>query len=681
MRNLFVIILLLSANALFAQSDSLVLQSSADEMLNTDTRFLGSITPYTSSVFNQLPKDEVASMTVFTSEEIENLGFNNIYDLLNYVPGFQSFENISAYGAMPKVSVRGMNHEFNSSILILLNGKRLNDALFASGTSFMRYFSLRLVKKVEIVRGSGTLRFGDKAYVGLINLITNTDKTDAFIDVRVPWGTSLSMNANKNIGSTSRLTLSGTGFETSGHKYNFDGQETKSPSIVGQLVLAYETPKFRAHSFYSSYNSRDFVNVGYVANNINRTQDQLFHLNLEYDWVNDEKLLLTSSLSGNRVRKELVSLLASDTSTASGEPWYGGPLIGGIGLSFRNDGKYDFSKAHKIKFGLGLLTNSVENVNFFSNHFDANFTDLSPQDTTAQSSIFLVENPSQTRMRESRQFAFNGYFQYDLALSERWKFSAGTRVDKYNSSDFELSPRASLIFQTPSQSTFKLLASSTVRIPSLAETAINLFSLQGNALLETEKMESVEFIYMKDMKRFSFMGSIFANRQENRIIYNQLTGSWQNLSEETVVKGGEVSFRAVLEKRLTLNMSYSLAYGDLSALVYRHFGTLGLSYSTNKINLMLSSLFRGRASNSNNFTEGITPDFEENYIVFNIKMRYRSSPRLTFFVFGQNLSNERFRTTSETLFTTGGFPLVATGAEIRGGIEFRFGLISVEGKK
>ncbi len=291
MRKLFVIslLLLLSANSLFAQSDSLILQSSADEMLNTDTRFLESITPYSSSVFNQLPKDEIVSMTVFTSEEIENLGFNSLYELLNYIPGFQSFENISANGAMPKVSVRGMNHEFNSSLLILLNGKRLNDALFASGTSFMRHFSLRLVKKVEIVRGSGTLRFGDKAYVGLINLITNTDKTDAFMDIRIPWGASLSMNANKNIGSTSRLTLSGTGFETSGHKYNFDGQEVRSPSIVGQLVLGYETPKFRMHSFYSSFNSRDFVNIGYVANNINRTQDQLLHLNLEYDWANDEK--------------------------------------------------------------------------------------------------------------------------------------------------------------------------------------------------------------------------------------------------------------------------------------------------------------------------------------------------------------------------------------------------------
>ncbi len=356
-------------------------------------------------------------------------------------------------------------------------------------------------------------------------------------------------------------------------------------------------------------------------------------------------------------------------------------LIGGTSLSFRNDGKYDFSDTHKIKFGLGLLTNAVDNVDFFSNHFDANFTDISPQDTTAQFNIVLVDNPSQTRMRESRQFAFNGYFQYDLALSERWKFSAGTRFDKYNNSDFELSPRVSIIFQTPNKSTFKLLASSAVRVPSLAETSINLFSLQGNSLLETEKMESVEFIYMKDMKRFSFVGSIFANRQENRIIYNQITGSWQNLPEETIVKGGEASFRAVLEKRVTLNMNYSVAYGDVSALVYRHFGSLGLSYSTNKINLMLSSLFRGRASNSDNFTEGITPDFEENYIVFNIKMRYRSNPRLTFFIFGQNLSNERFKTTSETLHTTGGFPLVSTGSEIRGGIEFRFGLISVEEKK
>jgi iron complex outermembrane receptor protein len=188
MKNLFVILLLLSVNTVFAQSDSLVLRSSADEMLNVNGRVLESNIPYSTSIFQEISKDEVVSFTTFTSEEIENLGFNNLYDLLNYIPGFQSFQNSSPYGVMPKIAVRGVSHEFNSSILFLLNGKRLNDSMFGSGTALMSYFDLRIVKRVEVIRGAGTLRFGDKASIGLVNLITNTDQTNASVDLRVPLG-------------------------------------------------------------------------------------------------------------------------------------------------------------------------------------------------------------------------------------------------------------------------------------------------------------------------------------------------------------------------------------------------------------------------------------------------------------------------------------------------------------
>jgi outer membrane cobalamin receptor len=99
-----------------------------------------------------------------------------------------SFQNSSPYGVMPKIAVRGVSHEFNSSILFLLNGKRLNDSMFGSGTALMSYFDLRIVKRVEVIRGAGTLRFGDKAYIGLVNLITNTDQTNASVDLRAPLG-------------------------------------------------------------------------------------------------------------------------------------------------------------------------------------------------------------------------------------------------------------------------------------------------------------------------------------------------------------------------------------------------------------------------------------------------------------------------------------------------------------
>jgi outer membrane cobalamin receptor len=229
MKNLFVILLLLSVNTVFAQSDSLVLRSSADEMLNVNGRVLESNIPYSTSIFQEISKDEVVSFTTFTSEEIENLGFNNLYDLLNYIPGFQSFQNSSPYGVMPKIAVRGVSHEFNSSILFLLNGKRLNDSMFGSGTALMSYFDLRIVKRVEVIRGAGTLRFGDKAYIGLVNLITNTDQTNASVDLRAPLGVSSNINVSNNVSIFLRLDIAATYLETIGYEHNLDGKNTRAP--------------------------------------------------------------------------------------------------------------------------------------------------------------------------------------------------------------------------------------------------------------------------------------------------------------------------------------------------------------------------------------------------------------------------------------------------------------------
>ena len=50
--------------------------------------------------------DAPSSVTVFTEQEIHDLGVTNLYDLLNYVPGFQTFKN-AENTEVDSVSIRG----------------------------------------------------------------------------------------------------------------------------------------------------------------------------------------------------------------------------------------------------------------------------------------------------------------------------------------------------------------------------------------------------------------------------------------------------------------------------------------------------------------------------------------------------------------------------------------------
>jgi hypothetical protein len=138
------------------------------------------------------------------------------------------------------------------------------------------------------------------------------------------------------------------------------------PLTFGQLALGFETTNFRVQAFYSSNNSRDFVNFGYVANNINRTIDRAFNLSLEYDLLKTEQALVTTLITGNQTRKESVGVLGLATETVSGDQWIGGPFIKGTGTNIRTDGKYDFSNTHRIRFGIGLIGNFVSKPGFYS---------------------------------------------------------------------------------------------------------------------------------------------------------------------------------------------------------------------------------------------------------------------------------------------------------------------------
>ncbi len=118
--------------------------------------------------------DASSSVTVFTRAQIEDMGFSTLEELLNFVPGFQTVRDVEQ-GMNNRISARGRSTGLSESVLLLVNGQRLND-LYTGGVSVMnRFIPVEMIRQVEIIRGPGSALYGSNAFLGVINVITEDE--------------------------------------------------------------------------------------------------------------------------------------------------------------------------------------------------------------------------------------------------------------------------------------------------------------------------------------------------------------------------------------------------------------------------------------------------------------------------------------------------------------------------
>ncbi len=163
----FLLLLFLGVFALSAEAGTTV---QGVDIIDMDPGDLINVKVYSASKFEQKSTEAPASTTVITSEDIKRYGYRTLGDILESVPGFYvSYDRNDQF-----LGARGVNlGDFNSRILLLIDGHRINSDLTdgaAIGTAFI--LDLDLIDRVEIVRGPGSVLYGDNAYFGVINVIT-----------------------------------------------------------------------------------------------------------------------------------------------------------------------------------------------------------------------------------------------------------------------------------------------------------------------------------------------------------------------------------------------------------------------------------------------------------------------------------------------------------------------------
>ena len=110
------------------------------------------------------------SAEIITAEQLETSQPLSTQDALRRVPGINVVET-EGYGFFPRIGVRGLNPDMSKKVLLLEDG-----APIALGpyTDPAAYYSppLERMERIEVLKGSGSLRYGPSTVGGAINYVT-----------------------------------------------------------------------------------------------------------------------------------------------------------------------------------------------------------------------------------------------------------------------------------------------------------------------------------------------------------------------------------------------------------------------------------------------------------------------------------------------------------------------------
>jgi len=128
----------------------------------------------TAALIEQKANQAPAAISVITAEEIQARGYRTIKDVLIDMPGWVDISDANENIA----GSRGAYASTTNKILVLINGHRMND--FNLGRWNLDFFmAMEMVKRIEVIRGPGSVLYGSGALLGVVNIIT---KTGAEID-------------------------------------------------------------------------------------------------------------------------------------------------------------------------------------------------------------------------------------------------------------------------------------------------------------------------------------------------------------------------------------------------------------------------------------------------------------------------------------------------------------------
>jgi outer membrane receptor for ferrienterochelin and colicins len=499
---------------------------------------------YAASKFEQKTREAPSSVSIVTAEEIRQFGYRNLGDILRSLRGFYvtSDRNYSYVG------VRGFGRpgDYNSRILLLVDGHRVNDNIYDSiSVGNDSLLDVDLIERLEVVRGPGSSIYGNNAFFAVVNVIIRKGRDLNGVEVSGTAGSFDSYAGRLTYGRSSEngveALLSGTFFDSNGQNLyypEFDSTATNHGVAEG-------ADDERAYTLFSSASYRGFTleaahafrekgiptgSFGTVFNDPrNRTKDESTFVDLKYESRPLPSLSILASLHWDRYFYRGTYVYDYPPVTLNYDAVHGISWGADLAVTFTG------LPGHAVVAGLELLDNlKQEQQNY----------DISPQ----YSYLDVVTNSNRWAVFLQDEFRpFKGVL-----------LNAGVRYD-HTTLGGKTSPRLALILSPTRTTTLKLIAGEAFRSPNEFELHYNGLGYKLNPALGPETLRSYEVVLEQFLgSSVSLSGSAFTYRIRNLISQETVEADliqYQN-ADEIRSKGAEVALSAKWH-RITVKGSYS----------------------------------------------------------------------------------------------------------------------------
>jgi len=489
------------------------------------------------SGFEQKITEAPSSISIVSSEEIKRYGYRTLADILQSLQGF----NVSNDRNTAFLGTRGVSlGDFNSRILLLVDGHRVNNNITdgaAIGTDFI--LDIDLIDRVEVIRGPGSVLYGNNAFFGVINIITRKASLVDGVEASGEYG---SFNTYKARASVGKSFTNGMAFLLSGTYYQSDGpdqlyfpdfdQRISANFAAANNGVAQNMNGNSYESVFGSLSYKDLIlegayihreNVNPTAQNFttfndprNRMVDERGYLDLKFTHELPWELDLTARLYYDWNQLKTDEPFGKDIfHEVTGGEWFGSE----VQLSKR------LWEKHTVSVG-------AEYRDDYNQYDDGVYPG--------------VPIPNKTGNRQSHGV----YAQGDFALRSDLRLNAGVRYDKYGDFDSTWSPRVALNYTPFKQSTFKAIFGTAFRDPNFQELSDTRFQN-----IHPEQITSYELVYEQGFGqhlRSSVSG--FYNQMDNLILFRD--GHYENVNADA--RGMELALEANGPKGVLGRASYTL---------------------------------------------------------------------------------------------------------------------------
>ncbi|MBU2918588.1 TonB-dependent receptor [Psychrosphaera sp. F3M07] len=547
----------------------------------------------TQSVLNQ-------ASHVFDQQQIKSHGVTNVYNLLNFVPGFQAVMT-SNNSAHTQLQVRGVAAD-SGYVVLMVDGVKLNTLLINDVLMGSPYFDSTLAQTVEIYTGPNAVRFGNNAALAVINIITKkTNRLSIAGGDFNHQNASASLYRNTGYGEFSFFIMDTQG---DGQQYASDNIPSASyvlgkdyinqPYKHDQFSINWQLGNYVLHYYSEEHQQDGFLNnQSYHQNNQFNSTNRFISNQYQYQ-LTDQFNVNAELTYGESEVKSVARIDEAGIRPFSEDYWFG-PNWSSRKLDFNLMTNYTWSDTLSFEFGVQWQQQEQDKAGIVTSHLTPDGQDSLPLDLYYLDAIQSVtEYGPYTNLLQSIES--HGIFSgMSWQMSPIDHVSAGIRLERNHGFADDVSTHIGYNRILNQKSHVSVEYSEAFRAPNFIELFSQDPYLHGNESLKPEKIRSYQLSYDYTEQDWNATVTAFYQQQSKVIALTFPDSSqrrfYNNLNNKDIF-GLEAKGDYKLNQHIKLQGTLTHYFNDTYEQAFQTFATLSLLSQINRFTIGVNNILR-----------------------------------------------------------------------------------------